>query len=94
MPRRPLLLTIMILTAVPGCAAEVTVDEIRKLRHEAAARKRRIVFHSDGVSMDPEKRFLESNPCVLPHLPGMGNGNGVRERERGQGTGSGNGVRL
>ena len=70
MLRRLLLLTVMILTAVPVRAAEVTLQEIRQLRHEAARRKRRIVVHSDGVSMDPKKRFLEPGNCVLPYLPG------------------------
>ncbi|MBN2292475.1 MAG: VCBS repeat-containing protein [Pirellulales bacterium] len=44
--------------------------EIVKLRKQAAGRKRGIVFHSDGMAMDPKKRFLEHSDCILPHLPG------------------------
>ena len=38
---------------------KLTLRDIRKLRKKAAQHKRRLVFHSDGMSMEPEKRFLE-----------------------------------
>ena len=60
----------VILMVAPVSAEEVTLEEIVKLRKEAAHRQRRIVIHSDGMSMDPNKRFLEPGDCVLPFVPG------------------------
>ena len=49
-------------SAQPG-KAEVSLRKIRKMRKKAAHRKRRIVFHSDGRSMNSEK-------MVFPHTVG------------------------
>src|SRR2546430_17648245 len=51
-------------------AAPVTLEEIRALRKQAARKKRRIVFHSDGMHMDPKKDRLETNAHVFPYLTG------------------------
>ena len=50
--------------------AKVSLKKIRDMRKQAAKRKRRIVFHSDGMAMSSERRFLESNESVLPFIPG------------------------
>jgi hypothetical protein len=49
-----------------------TVDEIRNLRREIAARPRPLVIHGDGRPMDPALDELEkgSPPLIFPHLPG------------------------
>ncbi len=54
----------------PRNAKPLTPAELQAARKRAAGRKRRIVFHSDGMAMDPEKRYLESSPCVFPYIPG------------------------
>jgi hypothetical protein len=51
-------------------AKVLITSELKALRHEAAQRKRRIVFHSDGMSMKEEHRFLEPNQSVFPYIPG------------------------
>jgi hypothetical protein len=47
-----------------------SISEARQQRHEAAHRNRRLVFHSDGVAMDPKYAYHEPTPSVIPHLPG------------------------
>lgn len=51
-------------------AAEPTLEQVRKQRYEAAHRPRRLVFHSDGVAMNPAHAYHEPTPSVIPHLPG------------------------
>jgi hypothetical protein len=48
----------------------LAASELKALRREVAQKKRRIVFHSDGMSMNEEHRYLEKNPCVFPYIPG------------------------
>ena len=47
-----------------------TLEQVRKQRYEAAHRPRRLVFHSDGVAMNPAHAYHEPTPSVIPHLPG------------------------
>lgn len=51
-------------------ATEPTVEQVRQMRHDAAHRPRRLVFHSDGVAMNPKHAYHEPTPSVIPHLPG------------------------
>ena len=50
--------------------APPTLEQVRKQRYEAAHRPRRLVFHSDGVAMNPAHAYHEPTPSVFPHLPG------------------------
>jgi len=56
--------------SIAGFTSESLSADDYELRRVARERKRRLVFHSDGVSMNPEKQYLEANASVLPHLPG------------------------
>jgi len=53
-----------------------SLKQIRQMRKKAAHRKRRIVFHSDGMSMGHDKSLdqyvkqYEPGEIVLPYLPG------------------------
>ncbi len=63
--------TILAANSPSAEADKVSPRKIKKLRHEAAARQRRIVFHSDGMTMHPSKVKLEgSTRCKFPFLPG------------------------
>ena len=53
-----------------GGGAKLSLKKIRGLRKQAAKRKRRLVFHSDGMAMSSERRYLEPNVSVFPHIPG------------------------
>lgn len=57
------------LPSASGSATEVTIEQARQQRHEAAHRPRRIVFHSDGVATNPAHAYHEPTPSVIPHLP-------------------------
>jgi hypothetical protein len=63
-------LVLLAFTAASSVAAETTVEQARKQRHEAAHRPRKLVFHSDGVAMNPAHAYHEPTPSVIPHLPG------------------------
>lgn len=58
------------LCSLTRIAAETTLEQARQQRHEAAHRPRRLVFHSDGVAMNPAHAYHEPTPSVIPHLPG------------------------
>jgi hypothetical protein len=45
--------------AATSLAAETTLEQARKQRHDAAHRPRRLVFHSDGVAMNPAHAYQE-----------------------------------
>lgn len=49
------------------CRHLVTPQRIEQLRREAACRQRRIVFHSDGMTMHPSPVCVGSNPPGLFH---------------------------
>lgn len=63
-------LFLLLLLALDARAAEVTLGQARQQRHEAAHRPRRLVFHSDGVALNPAHAYHEPTPSVIPHLPG------------------------
>jgi len=51
-------------------AKPLTPQQLKAARTRAAGKKRRIVFHSDGMAMDESKRYLESSQCIFPYIPG------------------------
>ena len=51
-----------------------SVNEIQKLRKEAARKKRRLIHHSDGKAMRKELMYLESEECVFPYIEGVETG--------------------
>src|SRR5688500_15081156 len=77
-----LVFTLILPGGLAGCARElhsgsqsgrgITVEQVRKLRAQAAARKRPLVVHGDGRPMDPKHDELEKNEVALifPQLPG------------------------
>ncbi|MGV3659681.1 MAG: hypothetical protein ACO1TE_05840 [Prosthecobacter sp.] len=66
----PILIAAFSLGSLTGFAAELTVEQARQQRFEAAHRPRRLVFHSDGVAMNPAHAYHEPTPSVITHLPG------------------------
>lgn len=71
LPAFSIALLLLVIAFEQPSGAEPISEQVRQQRREAAHRPRRLVFHSDGISMDPQySRILEPNECVFPYLPG------------------------
>jgi hypothetical protein len=65
-----LALAIVAAMASNAAHAEPTLAEVCQQRYDAAHKPRRLIYHSDGVAMDPKYAYHEPTPSVIPHLPG------------------------